>query len=479
MICGYQLNYVKFLFENFLVVLQNAGAELIFVVKKGNTLDPEYLKRRLNDYKDSCRVVKSINAVRLFHKLEKSFRKSCPYNVLILVAMIQSAEKFGKVYSTTSAEVKSSVLQIDIAEKLQVDFMLGLDTYLFFTKANKGNVRIWSDEGFNLRKMDVRELDRDKIIAHFGLSCEQMPLFAVLAGDLQSEHCNVRKMANFFGIDKFNNIANFVKNLKFPLTDEKLQSIAHSIFGAKCDDNITADFKKSLAQFELKPSIKCEIDAEILDTITNDFMNFGEEILTNNMPILITPVYLDLSCNDMMNLNDLVVPWIQKTAGILFKSMAKNDSELEILLLEKDTDKNFTKKKFDVIYPAFEVPSLKSLLNGEMSTIDKMKILSWLLELNINFSDLIILDEKDLVDALILIYLIKKKSLSLLDARCLLKTIYESRQVEALEYSTEYPEKINGRALRCTYLYGKMFMILHSCLACLGMKYLTPEIKVY
>lgn len=121
---------------------------------------------------------------------------------------------------------------------------------------------------------------------------------------------------------------------------------------------------------------------------------------------------------------------------------------------------------------------LKVMLKGEMSTLEKMKMLFWIVDVEKQDDfELSAFPMSYVIDCLILFYLIKRNSLTILDARCILKTLVESRNSDELrQISTEFPKNINSRALRCSFLYSKCYFILHSCLACIGMKNYCPDI---
>lgn len=71
--------------------LQAAGADLEFVFKKTIADDKEWKKRRLEDYKDGCDIIRTIGRVKDFERLEKIYRRGdrFPYNPMILVCLIQ------------------------------------------------------------------------------------------------------------------------------------------------------------------------------------------------------------------------------------------------------------------------------------------------------------------------------------------------------------------------------------------------------
>jgi len=159
----------------------------------------------------------------------------------------------------------------------------------------------------------------------------------------------------------------------------------------------------------------------------------------------------------------------------------KNSSDREtreVVMLDSQ-EKKFFKFPLEIIYPDFVVPSLNDILNGNMSTLGKTKMLFWIMDLALSDLEIPCMTEEYTVDFLILMYLVKKNSLTILDARCILKTIVDTRsKVIPVEFSTDYPKKVNSRALRCTFLYCKMYLIVNSCLACIGMKNLCSDLKV-
>jgi hypothetical protein len=139
---------------------------------------------------------------------------------------------------------------------------------------------------------------------------------------------------------------------------------------------------------------------------------------------------------------------------------------------------DFVKVPIELIKPPFEVPRAESIINGALSTYEKLDILFWIMDLEVNKHDLVVIPEEYVGDCIILLYLLKNESLKLLDARCILKTLVDTRSSSTpLKISTEYPEKVNERAFRCGFLFSKMYFIIHSCLSSIGLKYLCPEVQ--
>lgn len=330
-----------------------------------------------------------------------------------------------------------------------------------------------------MQKLTVEEYDKASILSHFNMTYEQMQMMAILSGDIIAPHKIRTKFADFFGVkNRFENLHKFVMELPYPYTDEVLHDIAVRLVGKGEHPKLIEAFKHSIASYKSNQCAEIKIDPAFLFAIRDDFMSFAEELLLNENPIFITPVFLDLDSNDMANFNSLVLPWIQKTAGIVLKNL-KDQSPRKIVLLEKNNDKfRFNEIPLEIIYPEFDIPELEVLLNGDMSTYEKEKMLYWIIGFELNDFEWPALPEAYFVDCLILICLIKHNSLTTLEARCILKTLVDTRNQSELNenYSLDFPVKINSRALRCTFLYQKSYFILHSCLACLGMKNYCPEI---
>lgn len=473
MLCGYQLNKIKFELENFLSQMKNTGGELEFVFKKIVADDKDFLRRRLRDYRMGCEIIKAIKKEPTLEKLLRTFDKeeNIPYNTLILVALIQSAQKFGTVHGCNTLKGKPTVQQIELARQKDAAWILGLDTKYFIMP---GKWKIWCDSKLNMQDMTVQELDPNIVMGHFELQPEQGPLFACLIGDLES--CSSRvtgTVSQYFDKPVFEKAAKFIRRLQATTTDEMIQETVDKIFGSKSDHTINEDFKKSLRSYEINDEVISKVDIEILDIVKDDFMSIAEEILLN-MPIFIFPAYLDFSKTDMTSINDLVLPIIQKTAGILLKNV--EDSEPRKLILLRGHDKDFTTELIQICVPDFEVPSLKTIFAGEM--LEKMEILCWISGIHFQNFEMMLIPQEYQVDCIILLYALKHNSIKLIDARCILKTLVDARRrAVPLECSTEYPETVNERAFRCSFLYSKLYFFFHSCLSSIGMKHLCPDIE--
>ncbi|CAG9806059.1 unnamed protein product [Chironomus riparius] len=479
LLCGYQLNKIKYTADQFFQELKDCGAELIFAFQKVNANNGEFLIRRSDEYKAALKLLDNIQTIQeLDELLENKNLNDYPFNVMVKLCLIQTAKNHGNVYGFDSIKHPPSFEMAQFATKEKCSWILGLNTFKFLLP---GDWKIWSDEKLNMEKMTVLEINKEAILEYFQINYHHAPLFFTFA-EIECEPDIKRKVTyNFGSISKFKTVARFVRDVQFPLTEDSYIKMATRILGDNYPPSFIDDMKKSFEKHTIDPieSIMpkiADLDDDTLKIIKNDFMSFAEEILFNHKPIFFSPVFMDLNSPDMENFNLLVLPLVQKTAGILLKNLSDRETR-EVVMLDSQ-DQKFHKYPLEIIYPDFEVPSLNDMLNGNISTLQKMKMLFWIMDLQLSDLKIPCMTEDFTVDCMILMYLVKKNSLTILDARCVLKTIVDTRtQAVPLEFSTDYPKRVNSRALRITFLYSKMYLILNSCLSCIGMKYLCSDLQ--
>lgn len=117
-----------------------------------------------------------------------------------------------------------------------------------------------------------------------------------------------------------------------------------------------------------------------------------------------------------------------------------------------------------------DVPSLNDLIFGEVSNESALEMLLWILDLKISPEVLEGIPDENMAEALILFFLIKKKSLEMFEATSILRTIVDVKKGKVESTSIQYPELINARALRVSILFTKLYYFLHSCLGAIGIK---------
>lgn len=429
MLCGYQLNNIKLDFELFLTELIDAGSRLGFVFKKQNVGDPSWLERRLDDYKKATVIIDAINEAHELERLDEMFYKGdkLPFNSLILSSLLQSAANFGTVHGFNENDCNSLLMYTELMKNEQADYTIGLNSLLFLTL----DIKIWNDIVLDFEKKTVMEIDPKIIQRHFNLTPDIAPLFCVLSGYLKSTPQVCRKVIDTFGTSKqYSNVANFIQRaLKATNSENMIEKIVGKIFGASEDNvKIVADFKTSLAEFELQKESKSfeNITAERLQRMRNDFMNFGEDILCNNL-LFINPIFTDLRRCDIKSINDLVIPLLEKTAGALL------------------TDSNDFKERSVMILEEHEGEFVKKPLR-----IERQEGRFNLIQFAVKFSSRMMSEMEEIpnkyhLDIYVLFYLLRNNSISIIESQIMMKTLVDVRRRKSGREKM-YPEIVNERA---------------------------------
>jgi hypothetical protein len=295
---GYRLNKIEEKFEEFLQKLTGYGAELIFTFKKTQTKETDFKSNREEEYTAGIYVVDQIASASDFKSLVKRIKpkkREHPYNHSVMLVLCQVADRFGKLYGLDSINSRPSTSQVQLANKYNALAIMGLNThYIFYS----GTWAFWSDADLDMRTMTIRQYNREKILKSLNVTFESAALFSTLAGSLYSTEEIVERMTRFFGSRKsrdfFPDIAHFVNNQRFPISDTTINSIILQIFGQR-NQQIFDDFKRTLQMMEPNTcsQLRSNIDPEVMKYFKDDYANLAEEILEGSS-IYISPVYLDL-----------------------------------------------------------------------------------------------------------------------------------------------------------------------------------------
>lgn len=169
-----------------------------------------------------------------------------------------------------------------------------------------------------------------------------------------------------------------------------------------------------------------------------------------------------------MSMNDLALNILRKTAGIFLKNCElKNPIDSVLVCTKKDHAGDFVVEKHKVIDPKIEVPAYQDLLNGNMSYIEKLKILLYLTDLDLSVDQFDLVPTDDLLPVITLIYLMVNKSLKMNEAIAILKVLKEDKQNNIPE-SIEYPEIVDLRIFRVSNLLSAFYYFFKNCLNSIG-----------
>ncbi|CAO1404898.1 unnamed protein product [Diamesa tonsa] len=459
---GKRINLIKDQFERFLSRLVENGAKLIFVCKRIKFDEKNYVRSQeiLNVMKKSKTTNEMVNFINSRPEIELS------QNEIVLTGLVQSAQKFGKFYGKKDLSIKQSTFETELASKEDALAILGSDThYLFY----KGKFQMWSDMSLKMNEMSVMKLNKNIILNHFGLTYDQLKLFVALSGGLLSSYENIMEIKMFFKhcgmkVHYLKRIAYFVQSHKYPLSEETIRNVVKRIFKRNIPQLIE-EFTATFASFESNQTIEYGANTKLMEFFKDDYLSFGQEIFYRKL--YISSVNMDLS-EDKGLLKKLVLPWIKKTCEALLKD--EDDADPICLMIKNNHEDLLSEHEIKVGNCEFPIPSLEILVFGLMNDSDKMKLFDWITGLTtVNFE----IPVKYLSNIIILLHLIKNKAIVFFEAVSILQTIVDVNNKSAKLKIEEYPVKVNVKAYRASILFQKLYLVLSSCLSCVGLKNLV------
>ncbi|CAO1393418.1 unnamed protein product [Diamesa hyperborea] len=470
---GKRINLIKDQFERFLSRLVEHGAKLIFVCKRIRFNEIEFNINGENEYVRSQELLnvmkesKTTNEVVNFINSRPKIQLS--QNEIVFTGLVQSAQKFGKLCGKKDLFTKQSTHETELASKEDALAILGSDThYLFY----KGQFQMWSDMSLKMNEMSVMKLNKNIILNHFGLTYDQLKLFVALAGGLLSSYENIMEIKMFFKhcgmkVHYLKRIAYFVQPYKYPLSEETLRNVVKRIFKRNIPQLIE-EFTATFASFESNETIEEGANTKLMEFFKDEYLSFGQEILFYRK-LYISSVNLDLN-DDKGLLKKLVLPWIKKTCEALLKD--EDDAEPICLMIKNSHEDLLSEHEIKVGNCEFPIPSLEALVFGLMNDSDKMKLFDWITGLTTaNFE----IPVKYLSNIIILLHLIKNKAIVFFEAVSILQTIVDVNNNSEKLKIEEYPVKVDVKAYRASILFQKLYLVLSSCLSCVGLKNLVTD----
>lgn len=302
---GCRLNQIQLEFENFLLTLKNNGAEILFIFKRSQYKETDFIADYERHYKDGCEALDVIETFKSTETIVRHFQNrfqqrgsefEIPLNHSVLMVFAQTAEKHGSMLGIDKGEFKPSTFHVQLANNNHAMALMGTDTYYIF---HKGSWKFWADKTLDMKNMTVKEFNKEFILQRLGVTFEKAPLFVALAGGLDSTEENLRKIAIFFNTrnarDLILKVAAYVRRQRFPINDQSLNAIVQDIFG-RSDPEVLESFRRTLDLMnpDFLPKVPLvTVDQDIKKIFESEYLNFGDQLL-NNRAIYISSVFMDL-----------------------------------------------------------------------------------------------------------------------------------------------------------------------------------------
>lgn len=349
-IYGGRFNKIQKEFEEFLGCLKSAGAELIFIFRKNIIVhEDRWIISENRVYGNTQRMISILDEMRSTSRSYRFFRfkfdKLTVHDSVMQSVLYNTAMKFGHFRGYDPFLKRSSFGHNKLAREFEALAMIGNDpNYLFYQGSCKLWSPAWSPEFSEQNQLGgkihfgLKQIIKEEVWRRYDMDCEGFRLLDVLSRKFYSTRENSEILENYFTqsetkpdektiANKVEKVKNFIhENVTFPLTSRTIESIVNIIFG-NVDPQIVNDFEDNLESFKGNYHKGDRFpDEEVNRLIVDDPFSLAEKILNNKVLSAYTS-YLDVNVSEIKPLQDLLLPWIRRTMGLLLENV-KDDNKV-------------------------------------------------------------------------------------------------------------------------------------------------------
>lgn len=170
------------------------------------------------------------------------------------------------------------------------------------------------------------------------------------------------------------------------------------------------------------------------------------------------------SSNDV---DKLVISFIRRTAGMLLKH---TKSPKPVRVMQRSLGGTVELMECKPIIPNGNFARLSLLVSGNLAQNHKLGNLLWLSGLPVTVDELDSVPVGSMLDFISCIHLFRLRALKLWEAECLLRSIVLARLSVPTILKSSSTAPASKRAGSLLFAFTKVFQMLHSCLAAVGLK---------
>lgn len=311
----------------------DAGAELAFFVDGPHQTEKDEVWFRRQDelYANELHIFDGISKGLHISSIAESVQNLRIGSVAVLNPLQELCKRFGYFHVSIQSECDLELAQYANEHKAMAILAQDSDFLIF-----NGSWQYWSANNLDWTTMKTICYSRHNLCKELRLGQEQMSLFATLSGNdiitadrLSKFH---RSFKDYYA-KKFYNIAEYVRTVPVPpnqLTIQNYRVIAYDCFGVKRDADVKS-LQTSIQSYDIYRKLPNDDIAELGYGVN------GVYIWMKGIPYAILVRYIDMRDEEFSRLADLLIPWLQRQAGIVVKHMrARNTKCYAIIKLSHE-----------------------------------------------------------------------------------------------------------------------------------------------
>lgn len=305
----------------------DAGAKLAFFVDGPHQAEKDevWFQRQDEHYENELKIFNGISNGLNIASIVESVQSLSIGHVPILSPLEELCKRFGYFHVSIQNECDLELAQY--ANKHNAMAILANDSdFLIFS----GSWQYWCSASLDWTTMKTIRYNRHNLCKELRLSQDQMSILATLNGNDIITPEKLSKFHNSFKHywKKFYNIADYVRTvpvLPKQLTETNLRVIAYDCFGVKRETDVKL-LETSIQSYDIYRKISTD-DTEELGYGVN-----GVYIWMKDIPYAILLRYIDMRHEKFSRFVELLIPWLQRQAGIVLKHMRARNAKCHAIV---------------------------------------------------------------------------------------------------------------------------------------------------
>lgn len=470
--------YLNKLFAGFLQL----NVELVFILD-GFVQNEKYetwAQRQNKKYHRQIKIMNMVNDEMDSSDILKKFDGDF-YTNTVLGVIEESCKKFGTLIYAVDEECDQEIARLAMTIPRVMGVFSDDTDYLIFS----GTWHYYSTKFIDAKKFTTKCYSRSQLRKHFHLNSYQLAMFATFVGndfvrvsELRMFHKRLMNNSQFENKDLLQRIAKLIRKHSQTYHDSHsmIASFARLIFQID-DPGYVAKLEKSINFYRVQGGLKSPVDNFLL----RNHNIFTYNVLNEN-PINFSLVFSDLRMGDLKNYLELALPMFQRQAGAILKM---NSIEVrKLLICSKAThSSNYMKIETYPVFPDFEdIPSMYQIMSNDPKYDNyRFAILKWTIDWNkLKDFNIEILPDEYVMDLLTIIFLKQRGVVSWKESDILLWTVKNVNN-KMIPKSLKPPRRVDPRAFRIVFLYGRTYANIARCIEVAGLKkrYGVSCIKIF
>lgn len=469
-LCGGRTEVFHLWITNFIRELVAAGARLIFIEDYYTPIEEyeTWLQLAEKKYQAGIELIDLVETEPSLHELSRSqiaFANFSNINKIYMAIFWKIAKKFGEVAYIDNL---TRALASYAFEKNAFAILTDREDFLAFN----GEFKLWNLKHLDFKTFETIEYDKRALQHSVNLSPRQFHLLAAMTIHESVTIEDVTQLKEIFHCDDdqlLNNVAQYIRisTSEIP-NDDEVFAVALAL---NEDEDRSVSLRNAYNYYNQPNVYKDDKQDDEFSTKLLDVGEYMSYLVFKNCQTYYTILIEDLRKDDIPFWIPKQLSMLQKFFGIILFHETKTDAPVTRRVITKFSHETpYEALDLPVIFPPFEVPPLNELLltprKLEPEELEnKLKILNWVLDLNLTKDQIMKMPLKYVISAISVLLMVKNFNLELKEADVFILSCYKATSVSD---DFKPPSQLNPRAFRLVFLFARVSSNVRRALDFMG-----------